>query len=186
MKFAQIGTADWRKQRPVKRGVLDYFPDAVLEVAFCSWVGNEQHNPGTELHWDRAKSGDELDAMIRHSLEAGTFDSDGVRHSAKVAWRALANLQKELEREKQELNEEDMIAKSALEFEENEAWSWGPDKKLHEEELERRMNIIGQNGNDGEHYHVDYITDTDGKGAVNYTMSYPGDIKITFDEPKSE
>ena len=32
-------------------------------------------------------------------MEAGTTDSDGVKHSAKVAWRALANLQKELERE---------------------------------------------------------------------------------------
>jgi len=31
-------------------------------------------------------------------MEAGTVDTDGVRHSAKVAWRALANLEKELER----------------------------------------------------------------------------------------
>jgi hypothetical protein len=30
----------------------------------------------------------------------GTIDNDGVRHSAKVAWRALANLQKEIENEK--------------------------------------------------------------------------------------
>ena len=33
-------------------------------------------------------------------IEAGTIDTDGVRHSAKVAWRALANLQKEIERER--------------------------------------------------------------------------------------
>jgi len=31
-------------------------------------------------------------------MEAGTIDDDGIRHSAKVAWRALANLQKELEK----------------------------------------------------------------------------------------
>jgi len=88
-----------RKQRPIHKGVLKYFPDALLEVAHTSWVGNEQHNPGTDLHWDRSKSGDELDACSRHILEAGTIDTDGVRHSAKVAWRALANLQKELERD---------------------------------------------------------------------------------------
>ena len=40
---------------------------------------------------------DELDALSRHLIDAGTFDTDGIRHSAKVAWRALANLQKELE-----------------------------------------------------------------------------------------
>jgi hypothetical protein len=32
-------------------------------------------------------------------VEAGTIDTDGIRHSAKVAWRALANLEKELEAE---------------------------------------------------------------------------------------
>jgi hypothetical protein len=89
-----------RKQRPVFSGVLQYFPDALLEVAYCSWVGNEQHNPGEPLRWDRTKSTDEHDALVRHLLAAGTLDSDGVRHSAKVAWRALAALQKEIERER--------------------------------------------------------------------------------------
>ena len=49
------------------------------------------------MHWDRSKSGDELDALTRHLMEAGTIDTDGMLHSAKVAWRALANLEKELE-----------------------------------------------------------------------------------------
>lgn len=86
-----------RKQRPVFSGVLQYFPDALLEVAYCSWVGNEQHNPGEPLHWNRAKSTDEADALVRHAMEAGTVDSDGVLHAAKAAWRALALLQKEIE-----------------------------------------------------------------------------------------
>jgi hypothetical protein len=90
-----------RKQTPVYSGVLNYFPDAIREVARCSYAGNEQHNPNTPLHWDRSKSGDELDALTRHLLEAGTIDSDGIRHSAKVAWRALANLQKEIENDLQ-------------------------------------------------------------------------------------
>jgi hypothetical protein len=73
-----------------------------MAVAHCSYVGNEQHNPGSPLHWDRAKSGDESDALMRHFLERGTLDTDGVRHSAKVAWRALAMLQKEIESERKE------------------------------------------------------------------------------------
>ena len=93
-------TAEQRKQRPLASGVLDYFPDALLEVALVSWTGNEQHNPGTPVHWDRSKSGDEADALMRHLLERGTRDTDGMRHSAKVAWRALALLQKEIEMEK--------------------------------------------------------------------------------------
>lgn len=86
-----------RKQVPLFSGVLRYFPDALVAVAELSRIGNDQHNPGKPLHWDRSKSGDELDALTRHLLEAGTIDTDDVRHSAKVAWRALANLQKEIE-----------------------------------------------------------------------------------------
>lgn len=86
-----------RKDQPVATGVLDYFPDAIRAVALCSKVGNEQHNPGTPMHWDRAKSGDESDALMRHFMERGTVDTDGILHSTKVAWRALAMLQKELE-----------------------------------------------------------------------------------------
>jgi hypothetical protein len=86
-----------RKDFPVYSGVLKYFPDALMAVSNVSMVGNEQHNKGKPLFWDRSKSGDELDALTRHLLQAGEIDTDGVRHSAKVAWRALANLQKELE-----------------------------------------------------------------------------------------
>ena len=89
--------ASIRKLRPVCSGVLDYFPLALLAVAELSRIGNEQHNPGQPLHWDRTKSTDDADALVRHLLDRGTIDTDGVRHSAKVAWRALALLQKELE-----------------------------------------------------------------------------------------
>jgi hypothetical protein len=90
-------SAKERKVIPIATGVIDYFPDALAAVAHCSFVGNEQHNPGTALHWDRSKSGDEGDALIRHFMQRGTMDNDGVLHSAKVAWRALALLQKEIE-----------------------------------------------------------------------------------------
>jgi dATP/dGTP diphosphohydrolase len=88
-----------RKNKPVCSGVLDYFPDALLAVAELSRIGNEQHNPGQPMHWAREKSGDEADALTRHLIDRGKIDADGVRHSTKVAWRALALLQKELEQE---------------------------------------------------------------------------------------
>lgn len=86
-----------RKELPVCTGVLDYFPDAIAEVAQVSKQGNDQHNPGEPLHWAREKSADHADCIARHLLERGTQDVDGMRHSAKLAWRALALLQVELE-----------------------------------------------------------------------------------------
>lgn len=98
IKFTENPIKFTRKETPIFTGVLNYFPDAIREVAKCSYAGQQQHNPDKPLAWDRSKSGDELDALSRHLLEAGTIDTDGIRHSAKVAWRALANLQKELEK----------------------------------------------------------------------------------------
>lgn len=86
-----------RKHVPLASGLLDYFPAALAAVATLSQIGNEQHNPGKPMYWNRAKSGDEADALLRHLADRGTFDIDGQRHSVKVAWRALALLQKELE-----------------------------------------------------------------------------------------
>jgi hypothetical protein len=86
-----------RKERPITRGVLDYFPDAIAAVSNVSFVGNEQHNPGEEMHWARDKSSDHADCIARHLIERGTADNDGLLHTAKLAWRALALLQTELE-----------------------------------------------------------------------------------------
>ena len=90
-----------RKERPVFTGVLKYFPDAIMEIAKVSLQGNKQHHPDKPLHWDRDKSTDDYDALARHLIDAGTIDDDGIRHTAKVAWRALACLQKELESKKE-------------------------------------------------------------------------------------
>lgn len=88
-----------RKEIPVASGCIDYFPAALVAIAKLSKKGNDQHNPGMPLHWSRGKSNDHADTIMRHFLERGTIDTDGVRHSTKLAWRALANLQVELERE---------------------------------------------------------------------------------------
>lgn len=89
-----------RKSIPMGTGLLDYFPDALAAVAHVSYVGNEQHNPGQPLHWARGKSTDHADCIIRHYVDRGTLDKKGVRHSAMMAWRALAFLQEEIEKEK--------------------------------------------------------------------------------------
>lgn len=88
-----------RKQRPLARGLLDYFPLALAEVAHVSYVGNEQHNPGQPMHWAREKSSDHADCILRHLVDRGLRDDDGMLHSAKVAWRALALLQLEVEQQ---------------------------------------------------------------------------------------
>jgi hypothetical protein len=89
--------AKQRKNVPIARGLLDYFPDACAAVAELSRIGNEQHNPGQPMHWAREKSTDHADCIVRHLIDRGTVDTDGVRHATKIAWRALALLQVEIE-----------------------------------------------------------------------------------------
>tara|TARA_R110000772_G_scaffold9257_1_gene30493 strand:- start:200 stop:619 length:420 start_codon:yes stop_codon:yes gene_type:complete len=97
--YVQQDVAKERKETPIFSGVLKYFPDAIAEVAKCSFVGQQQHNPDKPLAWDRSKSGDEYDALMRHLVDATVddYDTDGTLHLAKVAWRSLAGLQKHLE-----------------------------------------------------------------------------------------
>lgn len=89
-----------RKLIPVTTGVLDYFPLAIAAVAELSKLGNDKHNPGEPLHWARGKSTDHADCIGRHLIDRGRFAEDGTRHTAALAWRALAMLQEELEAER--------------------------------------------------------------------------------------
>jgi Domain of unknown function (DUF5664) len=87
-----------RKAIPLARGLLDYFPAALAAVAEVSKAGNDKHNRGEEMRHARGKSSDHADCVLRHLMDRGGVDpEDGLRHSAKVAWRALALLQEELE-----------------------------------------------------------------------------------------
>ena len=94
-----------RKELPIATCFLDYFAGAVAEVAKFSKIMNEKHNPGEPAHHARGKSSDHRDTIGRHLIDAGTTyveDIQGVphevRHSTALAWRAMANLQEELEK----------------------------------------------------------------------------------------
>lgn len=86
-----------RKGIPITTGVFDYFPRALAYIAMVSKAGNDKHNPGEPLHWAREKSTDHADCIGRHLIERGTRDPEGFRHSGMMGWRALANLELELE-----------------------------------------------------------------------------------------
>lgn len=91
-----------RKSTPIFDGVLAYFPDAIAEVATCSRVANEQHNGDGPMHWNKTASTDELGSLTRHLLDVARgeeIDDDGILHRAKIAWRALASLQRYLDGE---------------------------------------------------------------------------------------
>lgn len=87
---------DTRNSMPMADGLLDYFPNALAAVSQLSKAANEQHNPGEPMHWARNKSTDHRNKIIKHLIDAGGIDTDRQRHSAKVAWRALALLEDEL------------------------------------------------------------------------------------------
>jgi hypothetical protein len=98
-------SSEARKQTPVATGVLAYFPDAIAEVAKVSFMGNAKHNPGEPLHWAREKSTDQADCEVRHTMEylaGGRRDKDGNHVLAQAAWRVLAELQLDIEKEKAE------------------------------------------------------------------------------------
>jgi len=118
-----------RKGTPVFYGFLNYFPDAVAEVARLSLAANDKHNPGEPLHWSKEKSNDHADCLVRHLLEHGEIDpDDGFSHTVKVAWRAMALLQMELEAKAEPKSGHDAIVNSAI-------------NKVFEDEYERRQQV---------------------------------------------
>ena len=104
LDYDAMDEAKRRKMTPMYSGLLAYFPDALALVARNSVIGQHQHGTLEEpLHWDRTKSADEMDAMIRHMADhsKNPRDKDGTLHMSKVAWRALAFVQKFIEEENQ-------------------------------------------------------------------------------------
>ena len=87
-----------RKLAPMARGFLDYFPAAMFAVAEHSKRSDMKHNPGStpesDPTWNRPKSSDHLDCILRHMAERHT---DPAYHMRAIAWRAMAALQEYME-----------------------------------------------------------------------------------------
>lgn len=98
------GDRQARKNAPVFRGMLAYFPDAVAGAAELSRIGNEQHNKGEPMHWAYEKSNDHGDCILRHQADYEEIDDDGVPHCMKVLWRAAAQAQVWCEKRDPELH----------------------------------------------------------------------------------
>lgn len=85
-----------RKEFPLHRGVLRYFPAALAGVAEVSKLGNDKHNPGEDLYHARGKSMDHGDCILRHLVDtedllAANADPKMILHEAnQMVWRALA------------------------------------------------------------------------------------------------
>jgi hypothetical protein len=50
------------------------------------------------MHWDRSKSTDHRNKIMRHLIDTDGVDDKGMDHWAMVCWRALAGYQEYLER----------------------------------------------------------------------------------------
>jgi hypothetical protein len=90
-----------RKDAPMFRGLLGYFPAALFEIASHSLESDRKHNPGSVEGptWSRAKSSDHPDCIVRHLIDAGVPGTPGrLYHLRALAWRSLAMLQEECER----------------------------------------------------------------------------------------
>lgn len=78
------------------RGLIDYFPRAITEVAAVSTFGAEKY---VWKGWEQVPNGFERysDAMVRHLAKESSgeiLDSDsGLHHAAHTAWNALARLE---------------------------------------------------------------------------------------------
>lgn len=83
-----------RKNIPLFTGTVGYFPDAFVLMAQVSKDGNDQHNPGKPLHWDRTKSLDHMDSAFRHMHDSlHLTDYDRLYVLAQAMWRLGAEIQ---------------------------------------------------------------------------------------------
>ena len=89
-----------RKNYPLFRGCLRYFPAALAGVAKISKLGNDKHNPGEEMHHARSKSPDHGDCILRHLVDTEdllvalnngkTTPEQVLNEVSQMVWRALA------------------------------------------------------------------------------------------------
>ncbi len=99
-----------RKNYPLFRGALRYFPAALAGLSKTSKLGNDKHNLGEEMHHARGKSGDHGDCILRHLVDVedllasysrreGSITPEEILNEVnQMAWRALAYSQELHER----------------------------------------------------------------------------------------
>lgn len=96
---------------PVFRGVIQYFPKGIKQVALLSQFGAEKYS------WHGWSAVDDCinrytDAMLRHLVDEteGPLDDgpggSGLLHATAVAWNALARLEKIIEEQQNERTRE--------------------------------------------------------------------------------
>jgi hypothetical protein len=66
-----------RKTYPMASGLLDYFPDALAEVARISYLGNQKHNSGQPMHHAQEKAS--MTRLIAGCCRFLTFTQSGER-----------------------------------------------------------------------------------------------------------
>lgn len=107
-----------RKEFPLMTVLAAYFPDAIEALVDLCKQGNIQHTvdanavnpfklPGDTITWDRSKSMDQMNTLMRHAWDHerakrsrdahSVHDTDGVLHIVKVLWRAAAEAQLTIE-----------------------------------------------------------------------------------------
>lgn len=91
-----------RKNYPLFRGLLRYFPAALAGVSKTSKLGNDKHNPNEEMHHARGKSGDHGDCILRHLIDtedllaalnrntSGATSEAVLNEVNQLTWRVLA------------------------------------------------------------------------------------------------
>jgi len=93
-----------REEYPLFNGLIGYFPHACAEVAHHSYISNEQHNPGEQMHWAKEKSIGRGDKILRHLAQGLLTKSpmytpewhEEVKHLRAQAWRAFEILERKL------------------------------------------------------------------------------------------
>jgi hypothetical protein len=92
-----------RKNLPMWRACLMFFPKTFVAITKLSMKGQKQHkyNEG-DIHWDRSKSKDDWDSLIRHmfNLQEAIKNKDvaGIReHAPAISWRGNAISEKALD-----------------------------------------------------------------------------------------
>jgi hypothetical protein len=120
-----------RKDFPLLTVLSAYFPDAIEALVELCKAGNVQHNvsadavnpfqlPEDRITWDRSKSTDQLETLMRHTWDhvrakrgtGSVVDTDGHLHIIKAFWRAGAEAQQTIEALRKDAAAEEVLIPS--------------------------------------------------------------------------